>query len=314
MAKTATPERAVTTGGIGRGPVVVAALGVLWFAATLWLTHYLVVLAEVPQVALVNAALSLPTVIAAGIVAGAAVAVVAVRRIRRLASARARTLAGVGVGLALGLVAAALVLVGYGTATALVSVAVTVAVATAVGGAFAGVPAQQAVVAGLVGTLAWFTVGWIERLFSGKLHEVFASDASPAAQFAAAGRLSLAVALIGGAVVGLAAYLYLRNSGLAWPAFLAAGAAPGLLLLAADLATRVGGGPLLGLAGRGSDADRIALEYVGANRLSTALVVLFTGAITAIVAHGRALPSSRGADPAPTGRTTPARGPRRRPR
>jgi hypothetical protein len=278
--------------GTGPGPVVIAALCVLWFAATLWLTHYVVVTAEAIQIALVNAALSLPAVIAASIVAGAAVAVAVLGRLRRPTGTRLRTLTGAGIGLALGLIAGGLTVIGYGRATALVSVAVTVAVAAAIGGGFAGVPATPAVMAGLIGTLAWFAVGWIERLFSGKLQDIFAGDGSPAAQFAAAGRLSLAIALLGGAVAGLCAYRYLRarGAGLKWPAFLAAGAAPGLLLLVADLATRVGGGPLVRLAERTSVADRIALEYVGANRLSTALVVLFTGGITAIIAHGRTLP------------------------
>jgi hypothetical protein len=135
-----------------------------------------------------------------------------------------------------------------------------------------------------------------------------------AAQYAAIGRVSFAMALLGGAVAGLTASWYLRRTtpGSTWPAHLAAGAAPGLLLLAADVATRVGGGPLLRLATGNDVADRIALDLVGKSRLSTALVVLFTGAIAAIVSHGRTLGTTPAPDPAPKGRTTPTRGPQRR--
>jgi hypothetical protein len=290
-----------------RGPFVIAALSLLWFAATLWVAHDAIISALTPSLAIVNAALALPLVISSGLLAGAAAGVAATARIRRR-----RALAGAAVGFAVGAVAGGLVLVGYGTAAALVSLAVAIALASAAGGAFAGVRAPAALTAGLAGALVWFGVGLVEGVFTGSLQRLFGSGRSPGAQLAAAGRLSLVVALLGGVLAGVASYRYLKNRGLAWPAYLAAGATPGLLLLAADLATRVGGRPLLRLAGTAGEADRIALDYVASNRLSTALVVLFAGAITTIVAVGRTL--NRGADPAPTGHTTPTRGPQRRPR
>jgi hypothetical protein len=139
-----------------------------------------------------------------------------------------------------------------------------------------------------------------------------------AAQYAAIGRVSFFMALIGGVAAGLTASWYLRRTALGpaadlkWPAHLAAGAMPGLILLAADVATRIGGGPLLRVATGDDIADRLALDLVGRSRLSTALVVLFAGAIAAIFAHGRTLGTTPEPDPAPKGRTTPARGPQRR--
>lgn len=304
-------------GGRRTGPLVVAGVSVLWFAGTLWFTHTAVLNAADPSIALIDAALALPLVIVAGLIAGAAVAMVAIERFTaggRLERTRWATLAGAGIGLVLGAIAGGLVLLGYGTAPALVSLAIAIAMAAALGGAVGGVPWPAVVAAGLAGSLVRFGLGLLEGLFSGELRKAIATDDSVAAQYAAIGRVSFALAFIGGAVAGLTASWYLRRSagGLKWPAHLAAGATPGLLLLAADVLTRVGGGPLLRLATGDDLADRIALDLVGRSRLSTALVVLFTGAIVAIVAHGRTLRTTPEPDRAPKGRTTPARGPQRR--
>jgi len=273
---------AVETDKRERGPVVLAAVSVLWFAATLWTANDLVATAETPELGLGKAVLVLPAVVLGALVAGGATAVAVSLRVRR-----PRAVVGAATGFVVGAVAGGLLLVGYGTAAALVSVAVTLAVGAALCGALAGIRAPAVLAGGIAGTLAWLAVGLLERAFNGRLFQAFAEGRSPAAQLAAAGRLSLLVALLGGAVAGLVAYLYLRRDrGLSWPAYLAAGATPGLLLLATDAATRLGGGPLVTLAG-GREADRIALDYLAANRLSTALVVLFMGAITAIMAFGR---------------------------
>jgi hypothetical protein len=327
------------------GPLVVAGVSVLWFAGTLWFTHTAALNAADPSIALIDAALALPLVIVAGLIAGAAVGAVAVERLAarrrtvrgvsqgddgsdddadsdddeatapsRLTRTRWAMLAGAGIGLVLGAVAGGLVLLGYGTAPALVSLSIAIAAAAALGGSLGGVPWPAIVVAGLAGSLVRFLLGLIEGLFSGRLREALATDDSVAAQYAAIGRVSFFMALIGGTIAGLTASWYLRRSdrGLTWPAHLAAGAIPGLLLLAADVLTRVGGGPLLRLATGDDLADRIALDLVGQSRLSTALVVLFTGAIVAILSHGRTLGTTPEPAPARKGRTTPARGPRRR--
>ncbi|GAA0896695.1 hypothetical protein [Virgisporangium aurantiacum] len=304
-----------TTRG-GRGPLVVAAISVAWFVATLVVTHASVVGEAEPAVALVNATLSMPLLIASGIVAGAALAVVVVGWLTArgmLVQARWRVLAGAGIGLLLGAVAGGAVLLGYGTAAALVSLSIAMAVAAAAGGALGGVPWPAVVVAGVVGSLVRFALGFVEGLFGGRLREAIAGDESVAAQLAAVGQIGFAMALIGGAVAGLSASLYLRKSGLKWPAHLAAGAAPGLLLLIADVATRIGGTPLLRAMSGNDTFDERALRLVADTRLSTALVVLFTGAVVAIIVHGRTLaPATAAPDQARKGRTTPVRGPQRR--
>jgi hypothetical protein len=269
-----------------------------------------------PAVALVNATLSMPLLIASGIVAGAALAVVVVGRLTArgtLGRPRWRVLAGAGTGLVLGAVAGGAVLLGYGTAAALVSLSIAMAVAVAAGGAIGGIPWPAVVVAGVVGSLVRFALGVLEGLFGGRLREAIAGDGSVAAQLAAVGQIGFAMALIGGAVAGLTASLYLRKSGLKWPAHVAAGAAPGLLLLIADVATRIGGTPLLRAMSGNDTFDERALRLVADTRLSTALVVLFTGAVAAIIVHGRTLaPATAAPDQARKGRTTPVRGPQRR--
>jgi hypothetical protein len=272
------------------GPLVIASLSVLWFGATLWFTHRSITSALTPDLGLAAAALALAQLIGRGLLAGAAVAV-AITTSGRTRSARWRLLVGTGAGLVVGAAAGGLIVIGYGTAQALVALALAIAVSAALGGALSGVRVPAVVAAGLAGLLAWYGVGLLEGLFNGRLQRVFAADSSPDAQFAAAGRLSLAIALAGGVAAGLTAYRYLRrrDGGLSWPAYLIAGGTPGLLLLVADLATRLGGGPLLRVAGRGVAADRVALAYVGEVRLSTALVVLFVGAITTLIAFGRTL-------------------------
>ncbi len=306
---------------VGRGPLVVAAISVAWFVAVLWLTHASVVGERQTQLALVNASLAMPLLIASGIVAGAGLAVVVVGWLTArgtVGQARWQVLAGTGAGLLLGAIAGGLVLVGYGTATALVSLSIAMALAAAAGGALGGVPWPAVVVAGVVGSLVRFALGFLEGLFGGRLREAIARDDSVAAQLAAVGQIGFAMALLGGAVAGLTASIYLRRSGLKWPAYLAAGAAPGLLLLVADVATRLGGTPLL-RAMSGNDAfDERATRLVADTRLSTALVVLFTGAVVAIIVHGRTLgpakaePVKATTDQVRKGRTTPVRGPQRR--
>lgn len=301
---------------VGRGPLVVAAVSVAWFVAILWITHASVVGEREPQLALVNASLAMPLLIASGIVAGAGLAVVVVGWLTArgtLARTRWQVLTGAGVGLVLGAVAGGLVLLGYGSPAALVSLSIAMAVAAAVGGALGGVPWPAVVVAGVVGSLVRFALGFVEGLFGGRLREAVARDDSVAAQLAAVGQVGFAMALLGGAVAGLTASLYLRRTKLSWPAHLAAGAAPGVLLLIADVATRLGGTPLLRLTSGNDTFDERATQLVADTRLSTALVVLFTGAVVAIIVHGRTLgPAKAAPDQARTGRTTPARGPQRR--
>jgi hypothetical protein len=278
----------------------VAAFALGWLAITLWSAH--VAISDAPQtgaLALTQAALALPDVIAASLLAGGAAGLAVVELLAGRFSAVRRTWVrygtGAASGLAIGALAAVLVVIAYGTGNSILVLALAVAVAAMLGGALAG-PSPSAVVgAGFAGTLAWFGVGVLQGLFHGRLVRVFGGS-SAASEFAASTRLSFAVSLIGGLIAGLVAYLYLRRrySGRRYQVYVMAGAAPGLLILLADLITLVGGAQLLGLAGSVSDSDHAALRYLQDSRINHALLLLFAGALTAVLAYGRTLkPSQR---------------------
>jgi hypothetical protein len=95
-------------------------------------------------------------------------------------------------------------------------------------------------------------------------------------------------------VAGVLAYAYLRRQRTGgaparWPAYLLAGALCGLLTALAELATRLGGAGLLRAASRVSEADGAYLDYLNTARVNRAMVILFVGAIVALMLFGRTL-------------------------
>jgi len=280
-----------------RGPAIVAALALAWLAATLWSAN--ATIAGTPaSVALAQAALVLPGIIAASLVAGGGAGLVAVGLLgRRFPAVEGRLAVRLGVAAAAGLVVGAmcttLIVIGYGTTSAVAVLASAVGVAAILGGTLGGAPQSPVVGAVFAGTLAWFVVGLFQGAFYGRLLHVFGAGDTVASLSRATSWLSFTVAVVGGLVAGLVAYRYLRrrDCGWRWPAYLVAGAGPGLLILLADVITRVGGAQLLGVAGSVSADDRAAISYLGATRLTTAEFVLFIGALTAVVAFGRTLKS-----------------------
>jgi hypothetical protein len=280
-------DRASDGAGRGWAPGVLAALAVAWLAATLWSVHATLSGSGGVQ-ALNQAALALPVVVTASLVAGAAVGFAAVDllgpRVPRIA-------AGLGGGLITGLVVAVLILLGYGTSSSLVVLATGVGAASLLGGVISTARPSAIVGAAVAGALAWFLLGLMEGAFYNRLLSLFGAGGSTASQVSASHRLALTAAICGGILAGLIAYRYLRPraEGLHWPVYLAAGAGPGLLLLLADVVTFVAGARLRSLAAASSEADRAALRWSGNVGLDTAMVVLFVGAMTATIAFGRTL-------------------------
>lgn len=278
-----------------RGPGVLAGLALAWLAATLWSAN--ATIAGTPgSVALAQAALVLPGIIAASLVTGGGTGLLAVDLLgRRVPAVAERLPARLGTaaagGLLVGGVCATLILVGYGTTSAVAVLASAVGVAATLGGSLGGARPTPVIGAAVGGTLAWFVVGLLQGAFYGRLLHVFGAGDTLASQVRATSWLSLTAAILGGLVAGLVGFTYLRrrDCGWRWPAYLAAGAGPGLLILLADVITRIGGAQLLSVAGSVSADDRAAIGYLGTARLNTALVVLFIGAVTAVVAFGRTL-------------------------
>src|SRR6266536_4021523 len=278
-----------------RAPIVLAGLALAWLAATLWSAH--ATLSGYPRddlLALNAAALALPVVISASLVAAVALGLVAVRLVGpRLAGDRlpARLAIGAGAGLLLGLAVAGVLLAGYGTHSSLVVIAIAVAAVSLVGGALSGLRPDGIVGGAVAGALAWFLLGFVQGAFNDKLLDLFGAGESPASRVSATSRLLLTVALAGATLAGVVAYRHLRrrDTGLGWPAYLAAGAGPGLLLLLANLAALTAGMQLNTLAAATNAADRTALQLVRTAGINTALVVLFIGGIAAMIAFGRTL-------------------------
>jgi hypothetical protein len=95
--------------------------------------------------------------------------------------------------------------------------------------------------------------------------------------------------VLSGLVAGLVAYFLLRRGGPPWPLFALAGAGPGLLLILAEILMRTAGARVLELAGKVSQLELTVQQILSGSRLNSALIVLFVGAITAIIAVGRTL-------------------------
>jgi hypothetical protein len=279
----------------GRAVFVLAGLAVAWLAATLWSAHATITGSGGDDLLALNrAALTLPSVIIASLVAGVAVGLAAIAVLERRGRALTRLgrlAAGAGAGVVTGLVIVALILTSYGTGSSLVVLATGVGAASVIGGAVSAIPPDAIVGAAVAGTVAWFLLGLVQGALNDQLLGLFGAGNSAASRVHATSRLLLTVALTGGIVAGLVAYRYLRprGEGLRWPAYLLAGAGPGLLLVLANLVALVGGARLRALAAGSSEADSAALHYIGTAGLNTALVVLFIGAITAMIAFGRTL-------------------------
>ncbi|MEH0933803.1 hypothetical protein [Micromonospora psammae] len=305
------------TGAPGTG--VLALLAVGWLAAMLWSTREAINSAAAGVTAISLSAFALPGVISAALVAGAAVALaVAEPLARRSDRATLRFVGAVGTGLLVGLGTAVAVNLTYADNATTNTIAGTSAAAAIIGGALAGARNAApvgAIVAASLGTLL-FVVAFSRA--RDPLFDLFGADGSQASLFDAAKWVSRTESLLAGLLAGLLAFAYLTwarrravrrdpaTPALRWPAYLLAGAGPGLLLLLAEVVIRIGGRTLLDLAGALSEADAVAQTSLGISRLDNGIWVLFVGALTALVAFGRTLgPTPRDDDePEPAGDAT----------
>jgi hypothetical protein len=264
-------------------------LGVLWLAAMMWSAYKELAGATEPSVILSAAALSLPVIVVACLLAGAGAGLAAAGRFGGGSTAR-RAGVGAAAGAVCGLLAAGLVLLTYGGGWSIGALAITIGLAGVVGGAAAVMP-LPALAAGVAATLAVFTTSVLVRLFEPQLTTLLGAGDSVPSRFEARDRYVWLAAFVYGLVGGLIAYLFVRRRGsdLRWPAYLMAGGFAGALLLTGELLTRVGGARLLGLVSEISEGDRASLVYASGARINTGLIVLFVGAITAMIAFGRTL-------------------------
>lgn len=287
--------------GAGRPPVVqsgtgiLLVLGIAWLGTRLWSADANIQDATNGLSRLIVAAYQLPDVIAASTLAGAGCGIAAIAWLTRRRPDDARTarwLTGGFAGLAIGVIVGGVVVIGYGHHSPDLILALSVTVACTLGGALAAFPPLQIMAAGVAATLSAFVVGVALNVYSSRIADLFGSATSPQSQFTAADRAALVESLVGGLAAGAVAFWHLRRRAgdRHFLAYLGAGATPGILILIAEVVTRVGGAQLFTLARKISPADNTVVDYLGSTRINHALIVLFTGMIVALIAFGRTLP------------------------
>ncbi|SCF35514.1 hypothetical protein GA0074695_5997 [Micromonospora viridifaciens] len=280
------------------GTVVLALVAVGWLAAMLWSTRAAINSTAAGVTAISLSAYALPGVITAALVAGAAVALAATNPLRR---ATLRFLAAVGAGLLVGLAAAVATNLTYADNATTNTIAGTTAAAAIIGGAIAGARNARAVGGLAAATLAAQVFVVLFSRARDPLSDLFGAGDTQQSMLDAAKWVSRTESLLAGLIAGLVAFGYLtwarrraaRRGALAtelrWPAYLVAGAGPGLLLLLTEVIIRIGGRGLLELAAALSEADQVAQTALGTSRVDNGIWVLFVGALTALVAFGRTL-------------------------
>ncbi|MFG1650745.1 hypothetical protein ACGFIE_12495 [Micromonospora sp. NPDC049275] len=295
------------------GAAVLALLALGWLAAMLWSTREAITSAAAGITAISLSAFALPGVISAALVAGAATALAGGNLLTRRYGdgATLRFVGAIGAGMVVGLAAALAINLTYFDTSTTNVIAGTTAAAAIIGGAIAGArtaPAVGAVVTAALGALV-FVVAFSRA--RDPLFDLFGAGESQQSLVDAAKWVSRTESLIGGLLAGLLAFGYLTwarrralrrdplTPTLRWPAYLLAGAGPGLLLLLAEVIIRIGGRSLLDLASALSEADAVAQTSLGTSRVDNGIWMLFVGALTALIAFGRTLgPTHSDDDPA----------------
>ncbi|MEV4712525.1 hypothetical protein [Micromonospora sp. NPDC049374] len=301
-------EAAGDHSGAGRpapapGATVLALLAAGWLAAMLWSTREAISSATAGVTAVSLSAFALPGVISAALVAGAAVGLAAGEPVaRRTERVTLRFAVAIGAGLLVGLLAALAIDLTYAGDVTTRTIAGTTAAAAVIGGALAG--ARNGAVVGAVAAAALGTLVFVVAFSVARdpLFNLFGAGDSQQSLVNAASWVSRTESLLAGLIAGGLAFGYLtwarrrvvRDGGEAgprWPAYLVAGAGPGLLLLLTEVIIRIGGRSLIDLAAALSEADAVAQTSLGTSRVDNAIWVLFVGALTAVVSFGRTLSS-----------------------
>ena len=211
------PPWATTLGG----------LSLLWLLATLSsVRHSIGASPEIDSLTVARAAVALPPVISASLLAGVAVGLAAVALLAQrweslLGRAGLRYGVSTAAGLVLGAVVATPIALGYEGIPSLLVVCAAVVAAGGVGGLLAGVRYREVVAAGVLGTLGVFLVSFGFGVFDGDLLALFGAGETEASVLAANAWVAFLSSLVAGLAAGLLAYVYLRRygGGLRWPAY-----------------------------------------------------------------------------------------------
>ncbi|MET7417560.1 hypothetical protein [Dactylosporangium sp. NPDC005555] len=276
----------VVSSSLDRRPYTVVVVALALLALTLWSTYSVVANAASDFLVTTLAALVLPSVLLATILAGAAAGVVAVGMLpwRPL-------LSGAAAGLAVGLLSMGGMLVAYHHGPAVPYVAAVVAVTGALGGAAAAIRFLEAVIAGIAGGVAATALGLVAAYFQNDLVDLFGNQETVGTMAEAASRLQLTTSVLSGVLAGVVAFLFLRRTGLAlpWPVYPAAGAAAGVLTLVATLLGWLGRLPLTAIVEDYSSFDAQIIYSRLPEQVNHGMIVLFAGAFVAMILVGRTM-------------------------
>ena len=291
-AETSTRAETVSP-GIG-----LAVAGLLWMAGTLWSARATITGRADAETEVVSTAYALPGAVSASLVAGLALALAVltlVSRGGRAQGATTRFAISIGTGLALGALGAVSIVTINTEGWVYAVVGGTVAAAATIGGALAGLRAPRVLTAICWASIAVFLVGFVLNIVQSPLLDLFGSGSTSASQTTAASWFSFTQSVLSGLAAGLVPFFLLRRASrrtgeiLGWPLYALAGAGPGLLLLLTEGLARTAGARVLDLAGRVSELETTVQQMLGGSRLNNALIVLFVGAVSAIIAIGRTL-------------------------
>jgi hypothetical protein len=284
------------------GALLLTVLALVWLATMLWSARH-EISSSYGTLAITVSALVLPALVGPSLVAGAAVSLLTAGLLARRGITRPtpRFVAMIGAGLVTGVLAALVVNLTFSQGAAVTILAGTVAAAVIIGSSV-GLLGAPVVGAAVLASLAVFAVTAALSLFQTDLTTLYGSGETIESQAGAIRWYSWTASLVNGLVAGLLAFGYLRRGQrrgaqndaetrppLRWPAYLAGGAGAGLLMFLAEALIQTAGSRVLALAGSISAADRDTQGLLGGSRVNHALVVLFVGALTAIIAFGRTL-------------------------
>jgi iron complex transport system permease protein len=319
------PDPATAPGPAPAGPVrsgpgvALAVVALLWAVAMLLSARITITGRAEAEMEVTSTAYALPGAISACLVAGAAVALLALgllNRRGRTLGASARFGVTVATGLVTGLLAAVSMITINTEGWLYAVVGGTLAAAATLGGAIAGVRLTRVVASTCWAGLAVFAVGFGLNLFQYPLLRLFGAGDDQASQAGAVGWFAMTQSVTAGLAAGLVAYLTLRRShnrgggtGAPWPQYALAGAGPGILLVIAEGLARTAGARVLDLAGKVSEVELLAQDMLSGSRINNALIVTFVGAITAIIAIGRTMRPAPDDDLADHSADDPADGP-----
>ncbi|MEV6488845.1 hypothetical protein AB0M20_09445 [Actinoplanes sp. NPDC051633] len=284
-------ETTVTTERASFSSVALAIAALLWMAGLLWSARATITSREDVTMEVTSSAYALPGVVSAALVAGAAVALAVVTAVdrRRALGATARFAVATGAGLLIGVLGALSLFTINTEGWVYAVMAGTVAAAATIGGALAGLRTPGVVSAVCWASIAVFLVGVLLTFGQDVLFGIFGAGDSAATRAGAASRYTLSQAVVSGLIAGLVVFFLLRRSPRPWPWYAVAGAGPGVLLIVGEILTRTAGARVLSLAGKVSVLETTVQRLLSQSRLNSALIILFVGAITAVIAIGRTL-------------------------